>query len=66
MTISRTYPRRPIRTIWRKIIGRFPGFGTVAVNFGAPVSLSGFLATVPGGADAQTAALGRDALRGLR
>lgn len=29
---------------WRMLRGRFPGFGTAAVAFGAPVSLRGYLA----------------------
>ena len=32
------------RMVWRMIRGRFPGFGTAAVAFGAPISLRGFLA----------------------
>ena len=41
-----------LRMIWRKIIRRFPGFGTAAVEFGAPVSLNAFLAATPGPAEA--------------
>lgn len=33
-----------LRMGWRMIRGRFPGFGTAAVAFGAPVSLRGYLA----------------------
>jgi glycerol-3-phosphate O-acyltransferase len=32
------------RTIWRVIRGRFPGFGSAAVGFGAPVSLRDYMA----------------------
>ena len=47
------------RTIWRKLRGRFPGFGSAAVAFGAPVSLRDFLADLPlAPAAAQTEALG--------
>ena len=33
------------RTLWRKLTGRFPGFGTAAVAFGKPVSLRDFVGT---------------------
>ncbi|EEW24473.1 1-acyl-sn-glycerol-3-phosphate acyltransferase [Rhodobacter ferrooxidans] len=39
---------------WRLVRGRFPGFGTAAVAFGAPISLRGYLA----GAGASTEGLG--------
>ncbi len=32
------------RTIWRVMRGRFPGFGSAAVAFGAPMSLQAYLA----------------------
>ena len=44
-----------LRNLWRKIRGRFKGFGTAAAGFGPPVSLRGFLADAP---DTATEALG--------
>lgn len=41
--------------LWRKLRGRFKGFGTAAAGFGPPVSLKSFMAANP---DAQTEALG--------
>ncbi len=47
------------RTAWRKVRGRFPGFGSAAVAFGAPLSLRALLAEQPFAMpEAQTAALG--------
>ena len=47
------------RNLWRRLRGRFQGFGTAAAGFGPPVSLQGFRAAHPDlSADAQTAALG--------
>ena len=54
------------RMIWRKIIRRFPGFGTAAADFGAPVSLRAFLAEHPGPVEEQTAALGARLMREVR
>jgi glycerol-3-phosphate O-acyltransferase len=36
-----------LRNLWRKLRGRFKGFGTTAAGFGPPVSLRRFLATAP-------------------
>jgi glycerol-3-phosphate O-acyltransferase len=36
-----------LRTTWRKLRGRFPGFGSAAVAFGSPLSLRAFLSTQP-------------------
>lgn len=36
-----------LRNLWRKLRGRFKGFGTTAAGFGPPVSLRGFLAAAP-------------------
>ncbi len=36
------------KVIWRKLRGRFPGFGHAAVSFGAPLSLRDHLAAAPG------------------
>ena len=48
-----------VRNLWRRLRGRFQGFGTAAAGFGPPVSLQGFRATHPDlSADDQTAALG--------
>jgi glycerol-3-phosphate O-acyltransferase len=44
-----------LRNLWRKLRGRFKGFGTAAAGFGAPVSLRNFLATNP---SAEVEALG--------
>jgi glycerol-3-phosphate O-acyltransferase len=51
-TGERRFRARPIamigfllRTIWRMILGRFPGFGSAAVSFGDPLSLQAHLAT---------------------
>ena len=44
-----------VRVIWRKLRGHFPGFGTAAAGFGAPVSLRAFIADHP---DTPTEALG--------
>jgi glycerol-3-phosphate O-acyltransferase len=41
--------------LWRKLRGRFKGFGTAAAGFGPPVSLNAFMAANP---QAQTEALG--------
>ena len=41
--------------LWRKLRGRFMGFGTAAAGFGPPVSLKSFMAANP---DAPTEALG--------
>jgi len=47
------------RMIWRKLRGRYPGFGSAAVAFGAPLSLRAFLASDPEApVEAQTEALG--------
>ncbi len=47
------------RMAWRKLRGRFPGFGTAAVAFGAPLSLRGMIADHPGATpEALTEALG--------
>ncbi len=47
-----------LRTTWRKLRGRFPGFGSAAVAFGSPLSLREFLSTLPfAPAGAQTEAL---------
>ncbi len=35
------------RTIWHKLRGTFPGFGTAAAGFGPPVSLRAFMADHP-------------------
>jgi glycerol-3-phosphate O-acyltransferase len=46
------------RTAWRKLRGRFPGFGAAAVAFGPPLSLRAFLAGHEGEAtEAQIRAL---------
>lgn len=42
-----------LRTLWRRMRGRFKGFGTAAAAFGAPVSLRGF---AEGQADAEVLA----------
>lgn len=44
-----------LRNLWRKVRGRFKGFGTAAAGFGPPVSLRSFLQQAP---DAETEALG--------
>ncbi|KAF0173827.1 MAG: glycerol-3-phosphate O-acyltransferase [Rhodobacteraceae bacterium] len=44
-----------LRNLWRKLCGRFKGFGTAAAGFGPPVSLRAFLAATP---DSPTEALG--------
>jgi len=36
-----------LRNLWRKLRGRFNGFGTAAAGFGPPVSLRAFLAAAP-------------------
>jgi glycerol-3-phosphate O-acyltransferase len=36
------------RLAWQKLRGTFPGFGTAAASFGAPLSLRDFLAATPG------------------
>lgn len=36
------------RHLWRALLGRFRGFGTAAVRFGAPVSLKGFSSSCEG------------------
>jgi glycerol-3-phosphate O-acyltransferase len=36
------------RLAWQMLRGRFPGFGTAAAGFGAPLSLRDFLAATPG------------------
>jgi len=45
------------RTIWRKLRGRFPGFGAAAAGFGAPLSLADWLG---GAQDTSTEALGAE------
>jgi len=41
-----------LRLVWRILRGRFPGFGTAAAGFGAPVSLRAFLAAGAGDVEA--------------
>ena len=41
-----------LRTAWRLLRGRFPGFGTAGVAFGVPISLHGWQAGGGGGPDA--------------
>lgn len=53
------------RILWQKLRGQFPGFGTAAVAFGAPLSLRDFLAQQPGPEDMQVAALGAQLLRSV-
>jgi glycerol-3-phosphate O-acyltransferase len=36
-----------LRNLWRKLRGRFKGFGTAAAGFGPPISLRNFLANNP-------------------
>jgi glycerol-3-phosphate O-acyltransferase len=36
-----------LRNLWRRMRGRFKGFGSTAAGFGAPISLRGFLASQP-------------------
>jgi glycerol-3-phosphate O-acyltransferase len=45
------------RTLWRKLIGRFPGFGSAAVAFGPPLSLNALRRELP---SAPTEALTRE------
>ena len=52
-----TIARFIARMLWRKLRGRFAGFGTAAVGFGPPVSLRHWLETAP---DRTTEALGAD------
>jgi glycerol-3-phosphate O-acyltransferase len=52
-----TVARFVARMLWRKLRGRFSGFGTAAVGFGAPVSLRDWLKSAP---DTSTEALGAD------
>ena len=40
-----------LRLFWRILRGRFPGFGTAAAGFGAPVSLRAYLAAGSGGVE---------------
>jgi glycerol-3-phosphate O-acyltransferase len=61
---TRRFRARPLsiaaftaRMLWRRIRGRFAGFGTVAAGFGAPLSLRGWLADA---SDHTTEALGAD------
>tara|TARA_R110002110_G_scaffold152752_10_gene345627 strand:- start:296 stop:1681 length:1386 start_codon:yes stop_codon:yes gene_type:complete len=51
------------RTVWRRLRGRFPGFGTAAAGFGAPVSLRDWLA---GAQDTSTEALGAELMARIR
>ena len=37
------------KTLWRKLRGRFKGFGTAAASFGHPISLRSFYGRHPGG-----------------
>jgi glycerol-3-phosphate O-acyltransferase len=48
------------RHLWRALLGRFRGFGTAAVRFGAPVSLKGFSSSCEGDV---TAALAEHLMR---
>ncbi len=59
-----------VRLIWRKLTGRFKGFGTAAAAFGAPVSLAQFVATFgaqfgAGQGGAVTEALGQALMTGI-
>ncbi len=64
---SRRFRARPLAVIagtlamlGRMAVGRFKGFGTAAAAFGTPVSLAGFLDSIPAGhKDEATEALGR-------
>ncbi len=56
VTGSRRFRGKPLeminfaaRVFWRKLRGRFKGFGTAAAGFGAPVSLRAFVAAFPDG-----------------
>ncbi|MFN4157742.1 MAG: 1-acyl-sn-glycerol-3-phosphate acyltransferase [Gemmobacter sp.] len=51
------------RLVWRRMRGRFAGFGTVAAGFGPPLSLQGWLADAP---DRSTEALGADLMARIR
>ena len=51
---TRRFRARPLaiaafvgRTLWARLRGRYAGFGTAAAGFGAPLSLSGWLAQMP-------------------
>lgn len=48
------------RMLWQRLRGRWPGFGTAAASFGAPLSLRGWLA---GRAERTTEALGAALMR---
>ncbi len=59
---TRRFRARPLaiaafvaRMLWKRVRGRWPGFGTAAASFGAPLSLQGWLA---GRTDRSTEALG--------
>lgn len=59
---TRRFRARPLaitafvgRMLWQRLRGRWPGFGTAAASFGAPLSLQGWLA---GHTDRSTEALG--------
>lgn len=63
-TGTRRFRARPLsiaafvaRMVWRRLRGRFHGFGTVAAGFGAPLSLRGWMATAQ---DHSAEALGAD------
>jgi glycerol-3-phosphate O-acyltransferase len=49
-----------LKTLWRRLRGRFKGFGNLAAGFGAPISLRAFLALHP---DATPEALGQHLMR---
>lgn len=44
-----------LRVIWRRLRGRFAGFGSVAAGFGAPISLRDLLVRLPGAAPEELA-----------
>ncbi|PZR01065.1 MAG: glycerol-3-phosphate acyltransferase [Cereibacter sphaeroides] len=55
------------RTIWRKLRGRFPGFGSAAVAFGAPISLRALIGETPYATpEAQTELLGERLMDAVR
>ncbi|QYK42618.1 MAG: 1-acyl-sn-glycerol-3-phosphate acyltransferase [Paracoccaceae bacterium] len=67
---TRRFRARPLtiaafvgRMLWRRMRGRFAGFGTVAAGFGAPLSLRGWLSATP---DRSTEALGADLMARIR